>query len=48
VQLLEELESVRVLQLEVDSEHNDLQEGMEDTPRLRLEHGRDKVSCGGM
>ena len=46
VQLLEELESIRVLQLEVDPKHNDLEEGMEDTPRLGLEHGRDQVSWG--
>ena len=46
MQLLEQLESIRVLQLEVNPKHNYLEEGMEDAPCLRLEHGRDKVSWG--
>lgn len=44
MQLLEQLESIGVLQLEVDPKHNDLKEGMEDAPGLGLEHGRDQVS----
>ncbi len=28
------------------SEHNDLQESMEDSPGLGLKHSRYKVSCG--
>ena len=47
MQLLEKLESVGVLKLEVDTKHNDLQESVENTPCLRLEHGRDEVSCVG-
>lgn len=45
VELLQELEPVRVLQLEVDPKHNDLQQGVEHTPRLGLEHSWDQVGC---
>ena len=47
MQLLEELEPVRVLQLQVNSKDNDLQQSMKYTPRLGLEDSRDEVSWGG-
>ena len=46
MQLLEQLEPVGILELEVNTKHNDLQEGVENTPCLRLEHGRNEMSCG--
>ena len=45
MELLKQLEPIRVLELEVDTKYNDLKESMEHTPRLRLEYSRDKVSC---
>ena len=43
VQLLQQLEPVRVLELEVDPEHDDLQQRVQYGPCLRLEQCWDEV-----
>ncbi len=43
VQLLQKLEAVGVLELEVDSIGNDLQQSMQHGPGLALEHSRDQL-----